>query len=111
MLELEDALARILAAVPPAVMERVAIAQAHRRILAEAACAAVDLPGFDNSAVDGYAVRAEDVSTARAENPIPLRIAGRIAAGEMFSGEISSGQCARIFTGSALPRGADAVVM
>src|ERR1041385_8185480 len=111
MLELEEAVARILAAVPAVAPESTPLAQAHGRFVAETLRAAVALPGFDNSAVDGYAVRAEDVAAAAADNPVRLRIVGRIAAGETFRGEISRGQCTRIFTGSALRRGADAVVM
>jgi molybdopterin molybdotransferase len=56
-------------------------------------------------------VRAQDVASANLQNPASLQLAGRIAAGENFSGELSAGHCIRIFTGSILPPGADAVVM
>jgi molybdopterin molybdotransferase len=73
----------------------------------------MDLPPFDNSAMDGYAVRAGDVAGACLDRPVALREVGRVAAGA-GAGSVSSvgpGQCARIFTGAQLPEGADAVVM
>ena len=111
MIELEAAVERILALVPPAQREEITLDQAHRRVLAEQVLSPVDLPGFDNSAMDGYAVQAADVRTASAESPVPLQLHGRVAAGEIFGGEVAAGDCVRVFTGSPLPRGADAVVM
>lgn len=111
MFELEEALARILAALPPAVAERVPLSGAHARVLAERVVSAVDLPPFDNSSMDGYAVRAADVAAAKTEAPARLRLAGRVAAGETFAGQLEAGTCVRLFTGSPLPAGADAVVM
>jgi molybdopterin molybdotransferase len=61
--------------------------------------------------VDGYAVRAENVASAGLKNPVSLRLIGRVAAGEIFKGELHSNEAVRIFTGSPLPKGADAVVM
>ena len=111
MLELEDARARILAALLPLPVESVAIASAAGRFTAGAMVAPLDLPAFDNSAMDGYAVRAADVTAACAGKPSSLREAGRAAAGEVFQGALESGACVRVFTGSPLPAGADAVVM
>lgn len=111
MLELEIALARILSALPRPGTESLPLSRAHRRILAGPALAGVDLPVFDNSSVDGYAVRQADVAGANPDAPAPLRLVGRVAAGETLSGELSAGACVRLFTGSPLPRGADAVVM
>jgi molybdopterin molybdotransferase len=111
MLELEQALARILSAVPPAKPERIALELAHRRILAERVLTPLDLPPFDNSAMDGYAVQAVSLRGAAADSPVELYLSGRVPAGEGFSGEVLPGQCVRIFTGSPLPRGADAVIM
>jgi molybdopterin molybdotransferase len=111
MLELEAAVERILAALPPPAPETVPLALAHRRILAEKIISPVDLPGFDNSAMDGYAVHAADLQRAAAAAPVSLRLHGRVAAGETFAGELAPGACIRIFTGSPLPRGADAVIM
>jgi molybdopterin molybdotransferase len=111
MLELEQALEKILAAIPAAKNEIVPLADVCGRVAAEKILAATDLPPFDNSAVDGYAVRAQDVASASAQNPVTLQLAGRVAAGEHFTGQLSAGQCIRIFTGSPVPAGADAVVM
>ena len=111
MMELEVAVARILATLPPPVSERVPLREAAGRVLAKTISAPMDLPHFTNSAMDGYAVRAADVTTANAAAPVNLRLAGRIPAGENFGGELASGECLRIFTGSPLPHGADAVVM
>jgi molybdopterin molybdotransferase len=111
MLELEEAVSRILAFVPSAQQEHIPLNEADGRVLAQPVASPVDLPPFDNSAMDGYAVRAEDVLAAKAEAPVRLRLAGKVAAGEVFSGEIGPGACVRLFTGSPLPRGADCVVM
>jgi len=111
MLELEQAVEKILAAIPAPKSEVIPLAEAFGRIVAEKILAATDLPPFDNSAVDGYAVRAQDVATASAQNPVILQLTGRIAAGEHFTSRLSAGQCIRIFTGSPVPAGADAIVM
>lgn len=111
MLELEQALEKILGSLPAAKPERIPLTLADRRVLAEKILAPIDLPAFDNSSVDGYAVRAQDVALASAQNPVSLPLAGRVAAGEHFHGEMPASQCIRIFTGSPLPDGADAVVM
>jgi molybdopterin molybdotransferase len=111
MLELEAAIQRILDSIPPAAPERVPLADAHGRILLEKLLSPVDLPAFDNSAMDGYAVRAADLASAAADSPVPLKLLGRAAAGEVFDGEVTSGGCVRVFTGSPLPRGADAIMM
>lgn len=111
MLELEDALKEILEAIPSSDSESIALSEAAGRVLGERVCAPMDLPAFENSAMDGFAVRASDLASAIANDPARLRIIGRVAAGGMFSGEVLAGSCVRVFTGSPLPRGADAVVM
>jgi molybdopterin molybdotransferase len=111
VLELEQALENILALIPPAKGESVPLNEACGRVVAQAITAATALPPFDNSSVDGYAVRAKDVAGATAQKPVTLKLAGRVAAGESFKGELAAGQCIRIFTGSPMPRGADAVAM
>ena len=110
-LELREALARILAAVPSPAREEVGLSEAAGRVAAEGMAAPLELPPFDNSAVDGYAVRAAEVAAACPEAPARLRLCGRIAAGESPGGELPSGACARLFTGSPMAPGADAVVM
>jgi len=111
MLAFEEALARVLAAVPAPASEDVALREAAGRVLAEQVRSPIDLPVFDNSSMDGYALRAADVASAKPDAPVRLRLAGKIAAGEVFAGEVTAGHCVRLFTGSPLPAGADAVVM
>jgi molybdopterin molybdotransferase len=111
MLEFEEALARVLAAVPATTSEYVSLSESAGRVLAEQVRSPIDLPVFDNSAMDGYGLRAADVASAKPDSPARLRLAGRIAAGEVFTGKVTAGTCVRLFTGSPLPAGADAVVM
>ncbi|MBU6399393.1 MAG: molybdopterin molybdotransferase MoeA [Verrucomicrobia bacterium] len=111
MLELEAAQQRILSALRPLGVESVSLPAAAGRYLAQAIHSPIDLPVFDNSAVDGYAVQAQDLAGASASHPLPLRCMGQVAAGEIFPRPITGGTCVRVFTGSTLPAGADAVVM
>jgi molybdopterin molybdotransferase len=89
----------------------VAVSAAAGRFLAEPVGSPIDLPAFDNSAMDGYAVRAEDAAAAKPDSPVELRQIGTAAAGDVFADKVQSGTCVRVFTGSPLPAGADAVVM
>jgi len=89
-------------------VERVPLAQADGRTLAEGLKAPFGVPGFDNSAVDGYAVRFDDLA-AHAETR--LNCEDRIAAGHASVVRLASGKAARIFTGAVMPDGADTVVM
>lgn len=111
MLTYEEALARILAALPPLRSEQVPLAEAAGRFLAEPVVSTLDLPPFDNSAMDGYAVRAADVASATAEKSVALRLIGQVGAGQVFKGGVGVQTCVRLFTGTPLPAGADAVVM
>lgn len=111
MLSLEAAQQRIIDSIEPLPPVTVPLAEAADRFLTERLVSTVNLPGFDNSAMDGYAVRAADVSRASVETPVALRLIGRAAAGEVFLGEMIPGTCVRVFTGSPLPAGADAVIM
>ncbi len=111
MLDLESAIARILAALPPPQREAVPLREAAERVLLESVSSPVDLPPFDNSAMDGFAVRAAEVREATPAAPVRLRVRTKIPAGGHFPDELAPGECARLFTGSSLPRGADAVVM
>ncbi len=107
-LELDDAIERILAdAWRLEGTEAVPLQAARGRVLAEPLVAAVDVPGFDNSAMDGYALRAADL----ADDPRrALRVTRRILAGDR-PGPLAAGEAARIFTGAPLPAGADTVIM
>jgi molybdopterin molybdotransferase len=111
MLQLEEALAQVLSAVSPPAVELVPLTGAHGRVLAKRVASPVDLPHFDNSSMDGYAVRAADVHSATPASPVRLRLLGRAAAGEPFQGILTAGTCIQVATGSLLPRGAEAVVM
>jgi molybdopterin molybdotransferase len=111
VLDLETAVARILAVMPPPQSELVSLDAAAGRLLSEPVTAALALPPFNNSAMDGYAVRATEVSQASPTTPVQLKVRATLPAGKVFSGEMNSGECLRLFTGAAMPRGADAVVM
>jgi len=111
MLSVEQARERILDAVRPLPAETADLNEALGRFTAEPLRAAVDLPPADNSAMDGYAVRAADLASASADAPVALRVIGTAPAGVVLDKVVERGTCARVFTGSALPRGADAVVM
>ena len=79
------------------------------RVLAEDIASPIDVPGWDNSQMDGYALRVEDIASASQDAPVRLPVAERIAAGKI-GGPLLPGTCARIFTGAPLPPGADTVV-
>ncbi len=111
MLQYEEALARILAAMPAPKPERLTLSNAPGRVLLEPVRSLLDLPPFDNSAMDGYALCAGDLKGASRTAPRSLRVIGRVAAGERPGPELIAGSCVRLFTGSQLPPGADAVVM
>jgi molybdopterin molybdotransferase len=111
MLQLEEARERILRAVRVVPAEQVPLLDAWQRTVAADLAAPIDLPPFDNSAMDGYAVVAADLQTASRERSIVLKVTAQIPAGAKHVAAIASGQCARIFTGSPIPSGADAVVM
>lgn len=112
MIELEDALQRILSHVSRGAIETVSVASAAGRYAVEEIRSPRNLPPFDNSAMDGYAVRSADVKEASQETPARLSILGKVAAGQAAERiEVSPGTCVRLFTGSPLPEGADAVVM
>jgi molybdopterin molybdotransferase len=106
MISVDEAIDRILAKVPDLGTESVPLAEGHGRVLAAPISAAHSQPPFDSSAMDGYAVHAEDVVPGAS-----LRVAGTAQAGQRFVGMMAKGQCVRIFTGAPLPIGADAVIM
>jgi molybdopterin molybdotransferase len=91
--------------------ETIAHAEALHRVLAEDIFSPLDLPPFDNSAMDGYAVVAADLETASQSTPQMLRLLETIGAGEVASQTVMRGACLKIMTGAPLPEGADAVVI
>ncbi|CAA9521988.1 MAG: Molybdopterin molybdenumtransferase [uncultured Solirubrobacteraceae bacterium] len=106
MIEIEEAWALIAGAARPLPSEIRPLRDAIGRIGAEPVRSPLDLPGFDRSAMDGYAVRAADT----APGSPPLRLVGAVAAGEDASVSVGPGEAAGITTGAALPPGADAVL-
>ncbi len=111
MLSLEEAVERSLAAAALLEREAVPVDGAAGRFAAVDAYAGVSLPDFDNSAMDGYAVRSSDLPNASAGSPVELSCVGVIPAGTHPVDMVDKGTCMRIFTGSPIPRGADAVIM
>ena len=111
MLDLEEARQRLLEAIRPLPFESVPLSRASARVVAEAVASPIDLPAFDNSAMDGYAVRSADIATGGPPSPVALKLAGYLPAGVVFTGVVQPGTCVRVFTGSPLPNGADAVLM
>jgi molybdopterin molybdotransferase len=105
-----DALRLTLAAVSPLGGENAGLVESVGRVLASGLSARVDCPSVDASLKDGYAVRSADIAFATAEHPIELRLAGSVAAGAEFAGELASGDAVRILSGARIPRGAEAVV-
>lgn len=107
LLSVSEALARVLDGLTPLDAEDVPLDDAQGRVLAEDLRALLTQPPFDASAMDGYAVRGEDVATL----PASLRLIGEAAAGAGFGGEVGRGEAVRIFTGAPVPQGADTIVI
>jgi molybdopterin molybdotransferase len=107
---IEDHLADILATIRPLAPTELNLGDAYGLVLAEDVAAASPLPSFDNSAMDGYAVRVEDVATASEENPVTLPVVAEVAAGDTGAYALMPGTSIRIMTGAMLPHGTEAVV-
>ena len=105
----QDYLAQVLDGLAPLAPVDVPLHRAHGLVLAEDVAASVAVPPWTNSAMDGYAVRAQEVSGASAEHPVSLPVAGDVPAGREPR-PLEPGTAQRIMTGAMLPRGADAVV-
>ncbi len=106
MITVEDAFERIVANTPALTTERCAIAQSSGRVLAAPLSARRTQPGADMSAMDGYAVRAEDLNGSNAI----LSVIGESSAGKPFEKKLKKAECIRIFTGATVPSGADQVI-
>jgi molybdopterin molybdotransferase len=111
LLTVEAALERVLGAVAgPTPVEVAWLSEALGRVAAEPASSPIDLPPWDNSAMDGYATRAADVTAATEDAPARLEVIGEVRAGQPPEAEVRRGTALRIATGAPLPPGADAVV-
>ena len=110
MIQVEEALERILARVGVLGDELVPLTRALHRVLAESVVSNLDLPPWPNSSMDGYALRGADTRRASAAVPVRLAIAGRVAAGHVAERALGAGEAFRIFTGGPLPDGADSVI-
>jgi putative molybdopterin biosynthesis protein len=95
----------------PLGVEEIPLLESSNRVLAENITANLDIPPFNRSAVDGYAVRAEDTFGAEENRPVLLKVSGTVNIGELPETTVTKGQAAEIVTGAPIPEGADAVVM
>ena len=110
MITYAEALSRLLAkAVPVDGTETIPLLYSTHRVLAEDIASPIAVPGWDNSQMDGYAVRAADLAGASEEAPVVLPVSDRIPAGGVGR-TLAEGSAARIFTGAPMPEGADTVV-
>src|SRR5574341_354483 len=110
LITFDEARAAVLQRLQPLPARRVPLGEALGCVLAEDVAAGEDLPPFANSAMDGFALRSEDVREAGAESPVALRLVGEVFAGSARLPKVEPGTAARIMTGGPLPPGADAVV-
>ena len=110
MISVDEHLSTVLAAVHPLDLLTVPLAEALGSTLRTGVRAAVDLPLFDNSAMDGFAVRFSDVASASAASPVALRVVADLPAGSSLDPAFGTGEAVRIMTGAPLPADADTVV-
>ena len=111
MIQVQEALDKILTKIQFKGVEKVSLDQALGRVMAEDVVSRINNPPLDNSAMDGYAVIAGDIQSATPENPVKLEMVEEIAAGYTAKGTLKPGQTMRIMTGAPIPPGADAVLM
>ncbi len=110
MITVEKALKRILDSITPLGMEKATLLDALNRVIGEDICASRDIPPKDNSAMDGYAVKAKETKGASADNPVTLTVIENIQAGYLPRKTPAPGEASKIMTGAFVPEGADAVV-
>lgn len=110
MISIEEARERILEVVRPLEAETKRLEQALGQVLAQDITSTLTIPPHDNTAMDGYAVQAQDTAGAAPGTPVDLRVIGEVAAGHFFAGHVEPGTAVRIMTGAPIPLGADAVV-
>lgn len=110
MIDIEEALKRILKDFKPLESETKAILSAQGQILTKDILGSFDVPGFDNSAMDGFAVISDDTIGSTPQMPATLKVIGSVSAGEISRQTVKKGTAIRIMTGAAIPKGANAVV-
>jgi molybdopterin molybdotransferase len=110
MITVEEALDKVLSCTHPLGSEKVSILEALGRVCAEDILAKRDIPPFDNSAMDGYAARSEDIQKASPEHPVQLEVIEDLPAGFIPKKRVERGKAIRIMTGAPIPEGADTVV-
>src|SRR5918912_1213836 len=98
MLSVPEASERILADIRPLTVERVSLLDSLGRVLASPIVAPLTIPAWDNSAMDGYAARADDIGSPAAESPVSLTVLETVAAGAFTTRAVSSGTCSRTLT-------------
>ncbi|HDR7794765.1 TPA: molybdopterin molybdotransferase MoeA [Bacillus luti] len=106
-----EAVARVMEYAHQGDIEEVSLIESYGRTLGEDVIADHDVPHFDRSPYDGFAIRAEDTKEAGSSNPIQFEVVGEIGAGFVFTKEVKAFQAVRIMTGAAIPAGCNAVVM
>ena len=110
LISVESHLADILSTIRPLAPIEVSLTEAHGLVLAEDVATSHPLPSFDNSAMDGYAVRVQDIASASQDSPVTLPVVGEVAAGDTGAYSLPEGTAIRIMTGAMLPYGTEAVV-
>ena len=110
MISVEEALERILSYVSVLAAVEQPILESVGQVVAEDVVSGMDIPPYDNTAMDGYAVQAADTTGTTLEQPVRLKVIGELAAGYLYDGDVTPGTAVRIMTGAPMPRGADAVV-
>ncbi len=110
LLSVDEAVGRVLLAFSPLETVRVSLSDCYGLVLSEDVLAKHDVPIDDNSAYDGYGVRAADIAAAGADNPIRLRVAYDLAAGYVGDAPVGPGEAVRIMTGAPVPDGVDTVI-
>jgi molybdopterin biosynthesis enzyme len=113
LLTLDEALQIICQHFPPKPIgaEEIPLLEAYDRVLAEDVTATLEIPPFDRSTVDGYAVKAEDTFEGDENKPVKLKVCGTVNLGELPKLTIKRGEAAEIVTGAPMPKGADATIM
>ncbi|HCV43105.1 MAG TPA: molybdopterin molybdenumtransferase MoeA, partial [Bacteroidetes bacterium] len=110
MINASSALKIVLENAPLLAVENVSLLDSLGRVPSHDIIASQDLPPFNNSSMDGFAVASSDLRRASAKHPRTLKVIGESSAGRAFAGKVTSGQVVRVMTGALIPKGADAVV-